>query len=76
MRRLKTMSIEELLDMQEELHFSRDEEDGSLHELISVDEELYRRIASDQDSEYAPSLEMIKKGSDFEFDPLRYIFKN
>ena len=62
MRRLKTMSIEELLDMQEELHLCRDEEDGSLHELISVDEELHRRISTDRDSEYAPSLEMIKKG--------------
>jgi tetratricopeptide (TPR) repeat protein len=59
---LKNKTIDELLDMEEELHMSKDEEeDGSLHRHISVYEELYRKITSDQDSDYATSLDRIKK---------------
>ncbi|MFC3885524.1 hypothetical protein ACFOU2_19425 [Bacillus songklensis] len=59
---IRNKTIEELLNMQQELHLSREEEkDGSLHQLISVYEELYRRIASDENSEYASSLESIKR---------------
>jgi tetratricopeptide (TPR) repeat protein len=59
---LRTKSIEELLDLEEELHSSRDDEqDGSLDRLISLYDELYKRISSDRNSEYAQSLAQIKK---------------
>jgi tetratricopeptide (TPR) repeat protein len=60
--RLRNNSINELLDLEEELHSSIDEgNDGSLINLIDVYEELYRKISSDRNSEYATSLEAIQK---------------
>ena len=62
MRRLQTRSIEELLDIEEALHSSRDEEKaGSMHEVISLYEELHKRIKRDKASEYISSLESIEK---------------
>jgi tetratricopeptide (TPR) repeat protein len=60
--RLRNKSIDELLDLEAELHSSVDEgDDGSLINLIDVYEELYRKISSGRDSEYATSLETIQK---------------
>ena len=59
---LKNKTIEELLDIKEELHNLRDEEkDGSLYLLISVYEELYKQISADKTSEYGLSIEVIMK---------------
>ncbi len=59
---LKNKSIEELLDMEEELRVSKTvEEDGSLYPFIQLYEELYRKINRDRDSVYAISLVQIKK---------------
>jgi tetratricopeptide (TPR) repeat protein len=59
---LRKASIEDLLDYQQELHLARDEErEGSLRILVELYDELYKRISRDRDSEYAPSLDGIKK---------------
>lgn len=58
----KDKTIEELLDIQQDLHLSREaEQDGLLARLINIKEELYRKISKDKDSEYAPSLLQIKQ---------------
>jgi tetratricopeptide (TPR) repeat protein len=55
-------TIEELLDLEEELHSDEKvEKDGTLSQLISVYEALFKKISGDPTSEYAPSLENIKK---------------
>ncbi|MGM0901588.1 MAG: tetratricopeptide repeat protein [Bacillota bacterium] len=60
--RLKDYSIEELLDLEEELIESKEMEvDGSLNQLIRLYEELYKRISRDKDSEYTYSLGGIKR---------------
>jgi tetratricopeptide (TPR) repeat protein len=60
--RLRNNSIDELIDLEEELHSSIDEgDDGSLINLIDVYEVLYRKISLERDSEYATSLEEIQK---------------
>ncbi len=62
MRRLKTMSMDELLDREVELRASRDvEQASSMNEAISVYEELYRRINPDKGSEYIQSLDTIRE---------------
>ena len=59
---LKNKSIEELLDIEEELRVSKTvEEDGSLYPFIQLYVELHRKINRDRDSEYATSLVQIKK---------------
>lgn len=60
--RLRDKSIEELLDLEEELIESRnDEKDGSLSNLINLYTELYRKISKSHDDEYSASLVHIKK---------------
>ncbi|KAA9022859.1 tetratricopeptide repeat protein [Niallia endozanthoxylica] len=60
--RLQDKTIEELLDLEEELLESKEEEKaGSLYELTRLYEELYRRISSNRNSEYGASLDQIKK---------------
>jgi len=60
--RLQNKTIEELLDLEEELLESKEEEKaGSLDNLTRLYEELYRRISSDRNSEYGASLDQIKK---------------
>jgi tetratricopeptide (TPR) repeat protein len=60
--RLRNKSIDELLDLEEELRSSIYEgDDSSLINLIVVYEELYRKISLDIDSEFATSLEGIHK---------------
>lgn len=60
--RLKNKSIEELLDLEEELQDVKDSEDGGdFTALIAVYESLYKKISEDKNSEYAPSLADIKK---------------
>lgn len=62
MRRLRDMSIEELLDQYEETRELIDEDKlDSLYRLIDIEEVLYRKIRSDKESEYAASLPLIKK---------------
>lgn len=62
MRHLKSMSIEELIDREEEFRLSNHEENSGLwREKIAVLDELFRKIKSDKDSEYIHSLENIKK---------------
>lgn len=58
---LRTKSIEELLDLEEELRSSLDEEDGSYYKIIQVYEELLRKIRADRSGKYELSLPMIKK---------------
>jgi len=53
-------SIEELLDLEEELKESKSEEDGTISRLISVYETLYRKISSNENHEYGASLNKIK----------------
>ena len=58
---LKNKTIEELLDMEEELHLAKEEEkDGTFALLIAVYEMLFEKVSKDKDSEYAPSLPKIK----------------
>ncbi|OXS64603.1 hypothetical protein B0G93_101514 [Bacillus sp. V-88] len=55
-------TIEELLDLEEELKDSiQTEENASYYELIQVYETMYKKIARDPDSEYQPSLNKIKE---------------
>lgn len=58
--RLMNKSIEELLDLEEELKETKSEEDGSIFSLISVYETLYRKISSEENHEYGASLNKIK----------------
>lgn len=58
--RLINKSIEELLDLEEELKETKSEEDGSIFRLISVYETLYRKISSEENHEYGASLNKIK----------------
>ncbi|MFV8829544.1 hypothetical protein [Alkalihalobacterium sp. APHAB7] len=59
---LKNKSIEELLDLEEELLEAKDaEKEGTFSKLISVYEALYRSISKEPSSEYAFSLEKVKK---------------
>lgn len=58
--RLMNKSIEELLDLEEELKESKSEEDGTISRLISVYETLYRKISSNENHEYGASLNKIK----------------
>jgi len=59
--RLKNKSMEELLDLMEDLEANRDLDTyGVIHNLISVYEEFYFRIKRDPQNEYYPSLEMVK----------------
>ena len=57
---LRRKNIEELLDIEEEL-LSKMDEESSLHTIINVYEELYRKISADKEGEYASSLPAIKK---------------
>lgn len=57
---LKNNSIEELLDLEEELKESFSEEDGSISKLISVYEMLYKKISMDKTNEYLTSMGQIK----------------
>ncbi|MGO4886146.1 tetratricopeptide repeat protein [Anaerobacillus sp. MEB173] len=61
--KVRDKTIEELLDLEEELQAEKEEaeKDGLSAKLIQVYKELYRKIYRDKDSEYAPSLEKIKK---------------
>lgn len=62
MRKLKEMSIEELLDLEEKLRASRDEgKAGSMNKAINVYEELHRKIKSNTESEYKQSIGNIEK---------------
>ncbi|WP_338448424.1 hypothetical protein R4Z09_19615 [Niallia oryzisoli] len=55
-------TIEELLDLEEELIEAKEnEKDNSLVELIRLYEELFRKISADRKSEYTSSLDQIKK---------------
>lgn len=58
---LRTKSIEELLDIEEELRFSLDEKDGSYYQIIQIYEELLRKIRADRSEIYTLSLPIIKK---------------
>ncbi|MEH6948836.1 hypothetical protein V7068_17555 [Bacillus sp. JJ634] len=59
---LRRKTIEELLDLEEELRQAIEEEkDGALHDITMMYEELYRKIRREQESEYASSLENIKQ---------------
>lgn len=59
---VRNKSIEELLDLEEELLEAKDnEQDGSFQQLIKLYEELYKRISRDRENEYWASLENIKK---------------
>lgn len=61
--RFRSKSIEELLDLQQELHLAKDEEQaGSLHQLISVNEEIIHYLKRNKGSDYVSSLpDMIRK---------------
>lgn len=62
MRKLKEMSIEELLDLEEEIRAAIDEgKPGSMNKAINVYEELHRQIKSNTESEYKQSLGNIEK---------------
>lgn len=61
MRRFRHMSIEELLDKDEELMINDEEKIGSWGEVIRVKEAIYRIIHADKNHEYRPSLDKIKQ---------------
>ncbi|WP_164669399.1 hypothetical protein [Virgibacillus doumboii] len=59
---LQSKSIDELFDLEQELHQSLNkDENNSLSRIISVYEELYKRIRRDRSDEYYQSMPMIKK---------------
>ncbi|MBM7647486.1 tetratricopeptide (TPR) repeat protein [Bacillus ectoiniformans] len=59
--RLRDKTIEELLDLEQDLHAAKEEEKtGSLYQIITVYEEIYKRIDRDRNSEYKDSLKIIK----------------
>ena len=62
--KLRNMTIDELLDLEQELLTDSDlanEPIGRNHQIISVYEELYRKISKDKEGEYADLEPMIKK---------------
>ncbi|WP_090831462.1 MULTISPECIES: tetratricopeptide repeat protein [unclassified Bacillus (in: firmicutes)] len=60
--RFEDKSIEELLDMEDDFRQAISENEGQgYHRLVNIYEALYRKIESDPDSEYTPSLDKIKK---------------
>ena len=59
--RLRDKTIEEMLDIEDELRDSNNEEEASYDSFIALYEELIRKIRQDQSGEYDTSLEQIKR---------------
>ncbi|MBB6451597.1 tetratricopeptide (TPR) repeat protein [Salirhabdus euzebyi] len=59
---LRHKSIEELLDLEQEIRVAKDEEqNGANYRAIDIYKHLYKKISADKDSEYAFSLDSIKR---------------
>ncbi len=58
---LRNKTIEELLDLEADFRVGSGRELENYHVLLSIYETLYKKIATDRDSDYAPSLPKIKE---------------